>query len=123
MKNSLTTEFGEGKFEVGDAYIAHDLLGQGPLGIVAAGVETGTGKKVAVKHIRPIAASVVGARHILREIITMRVLRCHPNVRFPTTSPTMIPFVRAHRRIELLPPPSETFRLGNTACTFPPYSL
>ncbi|CAM9331285.1 unnamed protein product [Scytosiphon promiscuus] len=80
MEHPLANEIGGVKFEVGDTHEVLGLLGQGSFGIVAAGLEIRTGKKVAIKRIHPIADSLVRARHVLREVITLRVLRCHPNI-------------------------------------------
>lgn len=68
-------------FEVGDRYEVLGLLGQGSFGTVATATDRETGKKLAIKHIHPIAGSRSGARHILREVSIMRALRCQPNVR------------------------------------------
>lgn len=67
-------------FDPGDPYMILGLLGQGAFGAVAAGLERETGKRLAIKHICPIAADRSGARHILREVTIMRLLRYHPNV-------------------------------------------
>lgn len=56
------------------------LLGQGSFGTVAAGIDRNTGKKLAIKHISPVAGDRSDARHILREVVIMRLLRYHPNV-------------------------------------------
>ncbi|CAM9900262.1 unnamed protein product, partial [Sphacelaria rigidula] len=56
------------------------LLGCGSFGVVAAGLERKTGGKVAIKRICPIADRASDARHILREVSIMRLLRHHPNV-------------------------------------------
>lgn len=69
------------KFDLDDRYEVFGLLGQGSFGTVAAALDRETGKKLAIKHIHPIADSRSGARHILREVTIMKLLRYHPNVR------------------------------------------
>jgi len=81
MRDTMSHEVGGVLFEVGDRYEVLGLLGQGSFGIVAAGLERGTGKKLAIKRVQPIAVSCSGARHVLRELAIMRALRYHPNVR------------------------------------------
>lgn len=56
------------------------LLGRGTFGVVAAGLDKRTGNTVAIKRICPITHKASGARHILREVAIMRLLRHHPNV-------------------------------------------
>lgn len=86
MENQLSTEIGGVLFEVNDRYQVLGLLGRGSFGTVAAATELGTGKKLAIKRIHPIASSRLGARRILREVGIMRALRHHPNVSEITTS-------------------------------------
>lgn len=69
------------KFDLGNRYKLLSLLGRGTFGTVAAGCDVESGKKVAIKHVHPIADNLSGARHILREVATMKLLRNHPNVR------------------------------------------
>lgn len=80
MEDHVPTEIGGVRFEVDDRYEVLGLLGQGSFGTVATATDRETGKKLAIKHIHPIAGSHSGARHILREVIIMRALRYHPNV-------------------------------------------
>lgn len=77
----MSTEIGGAHFTVGDQYEVRDLLGQGSFGTVVTATDRNTGKKLAIKHINPIAGSRSGATHILREVSIMRALRRHPNVR------------------------------------------
>ena len=68
--------------ELCDRYKVLDLLGQGSFGTVATGVDRKTGKRLAIKHIHPMAHTPCRARHILREVTIMRILQHHPNVRW-----------------------------------------
>lgn len=61
-------------------YKVNKLLGCGSFGVVAAGLDRKTGKNVAIKRISPFADEASDARHILREVVIMRLLRYHPNV-------------------------------------------
>lgn len=61
-------------------YKVVELLGCGSFGVVAAGLDRKTKKYVAIKRIHPIADKASDARHILREVAIMRLLRYHPNV-------------------------------------------
>lgn len=82
MVSSGEIPLGSVGFDPGDPYTVLGLLGQGGAfgATVAAGLERKTGKKVAIKHIYPIATDRASARHILREVTIMRLLRCHPSV-------------------------------------------
>lgn len=81
MKDHQPTETRGATSEVSGRYKVLGLLGHGSFGTVAAGLNRETGKKLAITRIHPIAGSISGARHILKEITTMRVLQHHPNVR------------------------------------------
>lgn len=80
-KPSSSTMINGVGFKLDNRYKVLGLLGRGSFGTVAAGLDKKTGKKVAIKHIYPIANSRSEARHILREVTIMRLLRWHPNVR------------------------------------------
>lgn len=77
----MSSTFGGVSFALDNTrYKLVGLLGRGAFGVVAAGLDRRTGNSVAIKRIYPIADNVSGARHILREVTIMRLLRQHPNV-------------------------------------------
>lgn len=82
MEGSPTRNVDGDMGELCDRYTVLDLLGQGSFGTVAASVDRETGKRLAIKHIHPMAHTPCRARHILREVTIMRILQHHPNVRY-----------------------------------------
>ncbi|KAL6500038.1 Mitogen-activated protein kinase 9 [Orobanche gracilis] len=68
------TEYGEANL-----YEIQEVVGKGSYGVVAAAVDTHTGKKVAIKKINNIFDHVSEATRILREIKLLRLLR-HPDI-------------------------------------------
>lgn len=57
------------------------ILGKGSYGIVSQAKDTLSQKRVAVKRIRPYAEDKWDAKYTLREILLMKLLNNHPNVR------------------------------------------
>ncbi|KAL6576703.1 Mitogen-activated protein kinase 9 [Orobanche minor] len=68
------TEYGEANL-----YEIQEVVGKGSYGVVAAAVDTHTGRKVAIKKINNIFEHVSEATRILREIKLLRLLR-HPDI-------------------------------------------
>ncbi|CAN4121684.1 unnamed protein product [Withania somnifera] len=68
------TEYGEAH-----QYEIQEVVGKGSYGVVAAAVDTHTGKKVAIKKINNVFEHVSEATRILREIKLLRLLR-HPDI-------------------------------------------
>ncbi|CBJ29861.1 Dihydrolipoamide S-acetyltransferase [Ectocarpus siliculosus] len=95
MKHPSSDEIEGVKLEVEDRYRVLGALGHGSFGIAVAASEHPTGRKLAIKRIRPLPDSRSRARHILREITTMKLLRHYPNIinlgdlRVSTTSGTL----------------------------------
>lgn len=56
------------------------ILGKGSFGVVATALDTKTGQTIAIKRIRPYSNDEWDARHTIREIRLMRLLKDHPNV-------------------------------------------
>ena len=56
------------------------ILGKGSYGVVAQATDTLKQQRVAIKRIRPYADDQFDARHTLREIRLMKLLKNHPNV-------------------------------------------
>jgi len=58
------------------------ILGRGSFGVVTTAIDTGASPKfqLAIKRIRPYSNDEWDARHTLREIRLMRLLKDHPNV-------------------------------------------
>lgn len=81
MKHPSSDEVEGVKLEVDDRYRVLGALGQGSYGVAVAASEHQTGRKLAIKRIRPLPESCSRARHVLREIAIMKLLRYHPNVR------------------------------------------
>lgn len=81
MKHPSFDEVEGVKLEVEDRYRVLGALGHGSFGIAVAASEQQTGRKLAIKRIRPLPESRSRARHILREITIMKLLRHYPNVR------------------------------------------
>ncbi|MCD7453928.1 Mitogen-activated protein kinase 9 [Datura stramonium] len=76
-----TMPFKEFFTEYGEAhqYEIQEVVGKGSYGVVAAAVDTHTGKKVAIKKINNVFEHVSEATRILREIKLLRLLR-HPDI-------------------------------------------
>ncbi|CAN0365076.1 unnamed protein product, partial [Ectocarpus sp. 12 AP-2014] len=95
MKHPSSDEIEGVKLEVEDRYRVLGALGHGSFGIAVAASEHPTGRKLAIKRIRPLPESRSRARHILREITVMKLLRHSPNIinledlRVSTTSGTL----------------------------------
>ncbi|KAM3327605.1 mitogen-activated protein kinase 9 [Capsicum galapagoense] len=68
------TEYGEA-----NQYEIQEVVGRGSYGVVAAAVDTHTGKKVAIKKINNVFEHVSESTRILREIKLLRLLR-HPDI-------------------------------------------
>ncbi|PHT33320.1 Mitogen-activated protein kinase 17, partial [Capsicum baccatum] len=68
------TEYGEA-----NQYEIQEVVGRGSYGVVAAAVDTHTGKKVAIKKINNVFEHVSESMRILREIKLLRLLR-HPDI-------------------------------------------
>jgi len=67
-------------FHVNPRYASGSLLGQGSYGVVISAVDKENGKKrVAIKQISHPFDSVAEARHVLREMRMLRLLK-HPNI-------------------------------------------
>ena len=56
------------------------ILGRGSFGVVTTALDTQTKTQIAIKRIRPYSNDEWDARHTLREIRLMRLLKDHPNV-------------------------------------------
>mmetsp|Transcript_41101 Transcript_41101/g.109664 ORF Transcript_41101/g.109664 Transcript_41101/m.109664 type:complete len:262 (+) Transcript_41101:121-906(+) len=67
-------------FKVDRRYRELKGIGRGSYGVVASASDVGTGGKVAIKKIKPMAAHTADAKHVLREVRLMRYLSAHPNI-------------------------------------------
>lgn len=69
-------------YTVSSRYSLQDskILGKGSFGVVATAYDAQLGISVAVKRVRPYANDDWDARHTLREIRLLRLLRNHPNI-------------------------------------------
>lgn len=56
------------------------ILGRGSFGVVTTAVDTKTKQQIAIKRIRPYSNDEWDARHTIREIRLMKLLKDHPNV-------------------------------------------
>jgi serine/threonine protein kinase len=56
------------------------ILGRGSFGVVTTALDTVTKQQIAIKRIRPYSNDEWDARHTLREIRLMRLLKEHPNI-------------------------------------------
>jgi mitogen-activated protein kinase 1/3 len=65
-------------WRIGPRYVVTNVIGRGSYGEVAAGIDTMTNRKIAIKRIRRIFTSSEDARRIYREMYILRHLK-HPN--------------------------------------------
>ena len=56
------------------------ILGRGSFGVVTTAIDTVMKQTIAIKRIRPYSNDEWDARHTIREIRLMKLLKDHPNV-------------------------------------------
>ena len=56
------------------------ILGRGSFGVVTTAFDTVMKQQIAIKRIRPYSNDEWDARHTIREIRLMKLLKDHPNV-------------------------------------------
>lgn len=67
-------------FMIDERYTNLKVIGEGSYGVVAKGIDSVTGQKIAVKKVRHAFADVVDAKRILRELKLLRHLNSHENI-------------------------------------------
>lgn len=67
-------------FTVDPRYEPGKILGRGSFGVVCTALDKVRNETIAIKRIRPFANDEWDARHTLREIRLMKLLRRHPNI-------------------------------------------
>jgi len=67
-------------FTVSPRFQPKKILGKGSFGVVCTAFDADNGETIAIKRIRPFANDDWDARHTLREIRLLKLLRNHPNI-------------------------------------------
>lgn len=75
-----TVQVGYQKFHIDERYTKLRPIGDGSYGFVASGLDTVTGRKIAIKMVKDVFCDVVDAKRILREIKLLRHLNAHENI-------------------------------------------
>lgn len=67
-------------FAIDKRYTPETVLGRGSFGVVCKAFDTQEKLSIAIKRIRPFATDEWDAKHALREIKLLKILRGHPNI-------------------------------------------
>eukprot|EP01038_Epipyxis_sp_PR26KG_P011753 gene11753-15726_t len=73
-------QVGYHRFYIDQRYTNLKPIGDGSYGVVASGLDTITGQKVAIKKVKDTFCDVVDAKRILRELKLLRHLNSHENI-------------------------------------------